>query len=57
MTCIYTLKDQNDQWVEGFEDVAEVMTKFYQELLEKKEQHRTEIDNQVLNQGKYLSIE
>ena len=57
MACIYTLRDQNDQWVEGFEEVAEVITKFYRELLVKKEYHRTKIDHQVLNQGKYLSIE
>ncbi|KAJ8422866.1 hypothetical protein Cgig2_031643 [Carnegiea gigantea] len=24
MTCIYTLRDHNDNWVEGFEEVAEV---------------------------------
>jgi len=49
MTCIYTLRDHNDQWVEGFENVAEVMTTFYQGLLGEKENHRTRIDHQVLN--------
>jgi len=33
------------------------MTTFYQGLLGKKEHYRTMIDHQVLNQGKYLSIE
>ena len=49
MTCIYTLRDHNDQWVEGFENVAKVMTTFYQGLLGEKENHRTRIDHQVLN--------
>ncbi|KAJ8427588.1 LOW QUALITY PROTEIN: hypothetical protein Cgig2_006652 [Carnegiea gigantea] len=46
MSSIYTLRDHTDQWVEGFEEVAEVMTKCYQELLGKKEQHRSMVDHQ-----------
>ena len=45
MTCIYTLRDHNDQRVEGFDNVAEVMTTFYQGLLGEKEHHRTRIDH------------
>ena len=57
MTCIYTLRDHNDQRVEGFEEVAAILTKFYQELLGKNEQHRSKVDQRVISHGKCLSIE
>ena len=49
MTSIYTLRDHTNQWVEGFEEVAEVMTNFYQDLLGKKEQRGSKVDHQVIS--------
>jgi len=57
MTSIYTMRDHTDQWVEGFEEVAEVMTNFYQDLLGEKEHHRSKVDHQVISQGHCLSID
>ena len=57
MTSIYTMRDQNDQWMEGFDVVADVMTGYYKDLLGKKEHYRTQVDQQVIRQGHYLSIE
>lgn len=57
INSIYTLRDRNDHWIEGFDAVTEIMTTYYQDLLGAKDQHRTKADQQVLNQGKCLSIE
>jgi len=35
-TCIYHIRDQHEQRVEGFEAVSKVMTNFYQKLLGEK---------------------
>jgi len=51
VTSIYYLKDQNGQWVEGFDAVAGVMTDFDKELLGKKEHYRSPMDHQVIGVG------
>ena len=57
MTSIYTLRDQNDHWVEGFDVAADVMISYYKDLLGKKEHYRTQVDQQVIRQGHCLSID
>ncbi|KAJ8419309.1 hypothetical protein Cgig2_009220 [Carnegiea gigantea] len=44
LTSIFHIQDQHDQRAEGFEDVTRVMTKYYQELLGRKNPHRTRVD-------------
>ncbi|KAJ8422223.1 hypothetical protein Cgig2_027508 [Carnegiea gigantea] len=41
MSCIFHIRDTNGQRVEGFQAVSEVMTRFYQDLLGRREYHRT----------------
>ena len=36
MTGIFQLTDKHDQWVEGFDDVADTITGFYRGLLGSK---------------------
>ncbi|KAJ8438897.1 hypothetical protein Cgig2_007742 [Carnegiea gigantea] len=57
MNSIYILRDRNDHWIKGFDAVTEIITTYYQDLLGTKDQHKTKVDQQVINQGKYLSIE
>jgi len=33
MTCIYRLQDKQGQWVQGFDEVAGIITDFYTDLL------------------------
>ena len=44
MNNIYTLRDRNDHWIEGFVAVTKIMTTYYQDLLGTKDQHRTKVD-------------
>ncbi|KAJ8421069.1 LOW QUALITY PROTEIN: hypothetical protein Cgig2_006340 [Carnegiea gigantea] len=46
MTCIFQLKNQNDQGVKGFNAVADIIIGFYKDLLGKQEQHRSKVDPQ-----------
>lgn len=58
MTSIYYQKDENDQWVEGFDAVVGAITDFYKELLRKKEHYRSPVDHQVIRVGQQcLTIE
>jgi len=57
MTSIFHIRDIKDQMVEGFEAVSEVMTRFYKELLGKKECHRNCVDLLVMEAGASLIIE
>ncbi|KAJ8420710.1 hypothetical protein Cgig2_031547 [Carnegiea gigantea] len=45
-----SIMDRNDQWVEGFDRVVEIMTGFYQDILGRQEQHRSPIDLQMIGQ-------
>jgi len=36
MTCIHQLKDKQGQWVQGFDEVTDILTDFYTDLLGKK---------------------
>ncbi|KAJ8422943.1 hypothetical protein Cgig2_008701 [Carnegiea gigantea] len=47
-TYIYTIKDPSRTSVEGFDDVAKVITIFFVKLLRKQMVIRTSIDNQAL---------
>ncbi|KAJ8419833.1 LOW QUALITY PROTEIN: hypothetical protein Cgig2_030510 [Carnegiea gigantea] len=57
MQCIYQITDRNDQWVEGFDRVAEIMTGFYHDLLGRQEQHRSRIDLEVIGLGHTLNLD
>ncbi|KAJ8420080.1 hypothetical protein Cgig2_019936 [Carnegiea gigantea] len=57
LTSIFHIKDQNDQRVEGFEAISEVLTKYYKGLLGVMYHHRTNIDLQVMELGQGLTIE
>ncbi|KAJ8419500.1 hypothetical protein Cgig2_026412 [Carnegiea gigantea] len=57
MTSIFQLKDKHDQWVEGFEAVADTITDFYKDLLGKHESQRSQVDPQVTEYGQTLSLE
>jgi len=57
MTSMYTIRNQQDQWVEGFEAVTEVITDFYKAFLGVKDSYKISIDQQVIKQGPCLSIE
>ncbi|KAJ8435936.1 hypothetical protein Cgig2_013283 [Carnegiea gigantea] len=49
MTSIFHIRDHNNQGVEGFDAVTEVMTRFYKELLGIKKHHRIKVDQQPFN--------
>ena len=51
LQCIYQVKDKNDQWVEGFDKVADIMTDFYHNVLGRQEQHTSAIDMDILGKG------
>lgn len=57
MTSIFQLKDKNDQWVEGFDAVADTITDFYKGLLGQRESQRSQVDPQVTEFGQTLSLE
>lgn len=57
MSSIFHIRDHNDQRVDGFDVVAEVMTKFYKVLLGRKKHHRRKVDQQVVELGQYLTID
>ena len=57
MTCIYQLQDKQGQWVQGFDEVAGIITDFYTDLLGKQESHRCQMNSQALQYGHTLSIE
>jgi len=57
MTRIFHIRDLNDQRVVGFEAISRVMTKYYKELLEKRDHHRSSVDRLVMEVGPYLTIE
>jgi len=46
MTCIYQLQDKQGQWVQGFDEVAGIITDFYTDLLGKQESHRCQVNPQ-----------
>jgi len=56
-TSIYAIRNQQDQWVEGFEAVTEVLTDFYKAFLGTKDSYKIPIDQQVIKQRPCLSIE
>jgi len=57
MTCIYQLQDKQGQWVQGFDEVAGIITDFYTDLLGKQESHRCHMNPQALQYGHTLSLE
>ena len=57
MTSIYQLKDKQGQWVRGFDEVADIMTDFYTDLLGRHDSQRCHIDPQVTQYGHTLSLE
>ncbi|KAJ8419740.1 hypothetical protein Cgig2_015758 [Carnegiea gigantea] len=57
LISIFHIQDQNNQRVEGFKAVLEVLTNYYKGLLGTMEHHRTHIDLQVMELGNGLTIE
>ena len=57
LTNIHQLKDKDDNWVEGFEEVVVTITDFYKGLLGQQESQRIHIDPHVIAYGHTLSIE
>jgi len=57
LQSIYQIKDSNDQWVEGFDRVADIMTDFYHNLLGEQEQHISTIEKEIIHLGHTLSPE
>jgi len=57
MTSIYQLKDKQGQWVQGFDEVADIITNFYIDLLEKHDSQRYQVNPQALQYGHTLSLE
>ena len=55
--CIYQLKDTNGQWAEGFEQVADIMTAYYQTRLGRQDQPTSTIDKDIINQGHSLTLD
>lgn len=56
-TYIYHIKDSNGDPVEGFDQVGEMMVKFYKSLLGTRVNHRTPLRKEVLEAGPMLSLE
>ena len=57
MTCIFQIQDPNGHRVEGFKEVAKVMTNFYKDLLGRTEFQRSNVDPRVIEAGSCLSLE
>ncbi|KAJ8425247.1 hypothetical protein Cgig2_015854 [Carnegiea gigantea] len=57
MQCIYQIKDKNDQWVEGFDRVADIMAEFYHNLLGRQEQHISTIYMEIIGLGHTLNLD
>ena len=53
----YAIKDKEEDWQEGFEKVAHVMTKFYQQLLGTQVIVKKPLDKEVIQEGRMLDIE
>ncbi|KAJ8445966.1 hypothetical protein Cgig2_001284 [Carnegiea gigantea] len=57
MTCIFHIRDTNGHRVEGFKEISEVMTSFYQDLLGRTKYHRTCVEPLVIEAGHSLTFE
>jgi len=53
---IYFIKDHNNQRVEGFEAVTNVLTNYYKELLGNNTSHRASINPTIVENGPTLSL-
>ena len=53
---VYAIKDKEGGWQEGFENVAHVMTEFYQQLLGTQLIVREPIDKEIIQKGSILDI-
>ena len=56
-TYIYSMKDNNGMLEEGFEDVGNIISSYYKELLGSQDIYRAHIDLTVISPGSVLIIE
>ncbi|KAJ8444795.1 LOW QUALITY PROTEIN: hypothetical protein Cgig2_032120 [Carnegiea gigantea] len=54
---VYSIKDEHDQMVYGFNKAARVTAKFYNKLLETQSHDMAHIDRDIMDRGAKLSIE
>ena len=53
----YSINNAQGNIVNGFDEVAKVLTNFYKELLEEQTEERTPILQSIIDQGPVLSTE